>query len=81
MPFLQIGRLRNILIPDIGYSVPFMIENYPYRDPFGRETVTFVREYKLGRRHSRFDATMILDHGRVLWTTSSPISTSPLIWT
>jgi hypothetical protein len=66
VPFLQIGRLRNILIPDVGYSIPFTIENYPYRDPFGRETVTFVREYKLGRRRSRFDATMILDHGRVL---------------
>lgn len=66
VPFLHIGKLRNILIPDVGENVPFTIENYPYRDPFGRETVTFVREYRVGRRPSRFDATMILNDGRVL---------------
>jgi hypothetical protein len=66
VPFLYIGKLRNILIPDVGENVPFTIENYPYRDPFGRETVTFVREYRVGRRPSRFDATMILSNGRVL---------------
>ena len=66
VPFLQIGRLRNILIPDTGTDVPFVIENFPYRDPFGRETVTFVREYTLGRRRRRFDATMVLDADRIV---------------
>ena len=66
VPFLQIGRLRNILIPDTGANVPFTIENYPYRDPFGRETVTFVREYAIGAKRRRFDATMILDDGRIV---------------
>jgi hypothetical protein len=66
VPFLQIGRLRNILIPDTGVDVPFVVENYPYRDPLGRETVTFVREYRIGSRRRRFDATMILDDGRVV---------------
>jgi len=66
VPFLQIGKLRNILIPDVGHNVPFTIENYPYLDPFGRETVTFVREYRVRRKPSRFDATMILSRGRVL---------------
>src|SRR3712207_6918039 len=47
VPFLQLGRVRNILVPDTGTDVPFTIENYPYRDPFGREAVTFVREYRL----------------------------------
>jgi hypothetical protein len=61
IPFLQIGRFRNILIADVGQNVPFAIENYPYRDPFGRETVTFVREYSIRKRASRFDATMVLD--------------------
>jgi hypothetical protein len=62
VPFLQIGRLRNILVPDTGVDVPFTIENHAYLDPFGRETVTFVREYRVPgrRRASRFDATMIL---------------------
>jgi CubicO group peptidase (beta-lactamase class C family) len=61
VPFLLIGRLRHILVADTGSDVPFTIENYPYRDPFGRETVTFVREYRVRRRPARFDATMVLD--------------------
>lgn len=67
LPFLYIGKLRNILIPDVGTDVPFVIENYPYLDPLGRETVTFVREYRVRRKPSRFDATMVLDaDGRVV---------------
>ncbi|MCT9821020.1 DUF4166 domain-containing protein [Microbacterium sp. W1N] len=66
VPFLQIGRLRNILIPDTGTDVPFVIENFPYVDPLGRETVTFVREYTIGRKRRRFDATMVLDQGRIV---------------
>ena len=66
VPFLQIGRLRNILIPDTGIDVPFIVENYPYLDPSGRETVTFVREYTINRRRSRFDATMVLVDGRIV---------------
>lgn len=66
LPFLHLGRVRNILIPDVGRNVPFVIKNYPYRDPYGRETITFAREYSLGRRPSRFDATMILHNGRLI---------------
>jgi hypothetical protein len=66
VPFLQIGRLRNILIPDAGAGIPFVVENYPYRDPFGRETVTFVREYTIKQHRSRFDATMVLANGGVV---------------
>lgn len=67
VPFLQIGRLRNILVPDVGDDVPFTIENYPYRDAHGRETVTFVRTYTTRPgRTARFDATMVLVGGRVL---------------
>ncbi len=64
VPFLLVGRLRHILVADTGVRVPFTIENYPYRDPFGRETVTFVREYRVRRRPARFDATMVLDARR-----------------
>jgi hypothetical protein len=67
LPFLYFGKLRNILIPDVGSDVPFVVENYPYRDPFGRETVTFVREYRVRAKPSRFDATMVLDaDGRII---------------
>jgi hypothetical protein len=58
--------MRNILIPHVGRQVPFVIRNYPYRDPYGRETITFVREYQIRGRPSRFDATMILNNGRLI---------------
>lgn len=63
VPFLHIGKIRNILVPTHGNNVPFTIENFPYRDPFGRETVTFVREMGTGRSRARFDATMIVGSG------------------
>lgn len=66
VPFLHLGRVRNILIPDVGADVPFTIHNLPYRDPYGRETITFAREYSIRARPSRFDATMILDGGQVV---------------
>lgn len=66
VPFLYLGKLRNILIPDAGENVPFTIENFPYRDPLGRETITFVREYQIRGSSRRFDATMVLSNGRVL---------------
>jgi hypothetical protein len=64
VPFLQIGRMRNILVPEVGEQVPFTVENYPYRDELGRETVTFVREYDIRGRMRRFDATMIFSTAR-----------------
>jgi len=59
VPFLWVGRIRNILVPIQGSDVPFTVENYPYVDPLGRETITFVRTYGAGTRPHRFDATMI----------------------
>ena len=66
VPFLRIGKFRNILIADLGNNVPFTVSNFPYLDPFGRETVTFVREYTVRSTPSRFDATMILSRGRIV---------------
>ncbi|GAA4205730.1 DUF4166 domain-containing protein [Microbispora amethystogenes] len=63
-PFLALGTWRNILVPEKGRRVPFTIENYPYVDSHGRETVTFVRTFDLPRRRRRFDATMVYDHER-----------------
>ncbi|WP_406673744.1 DUF4166 domain-containing protein [Nonomuraea sp. N2-4H] len=59
-PFLALGSRRKILATDTGRDVPFRIENYPYADSYGRETVTFVRTFP----RSRFDATMIYDEER-----------------
>ncbi|MCX2924211.1 DUF4166 domain-containing protein [Streptomyces sp. NEAU-W12] len=59
-PFLALGATRNILVPRQGRHVPFTIENVPYTDGFGRETVTFVRTFRLSGRPRRFDAQMVL---------------------
>ncbi|WP_314174799.1 DUF4166 domain-containing protein [Streptomyces winkii] len=58
-PFLALGGSRNILVPRTGRDVPFTIENFPYEDTYGRETVTFVRTFLFPRRARRFDATMV----------------------
>lgn len=60
VPFLQLGRFRSILVPEVADDIPFRIDNHPYLDPFGRETVTFVRKFRMPRAPRRFDATMIL---------------------
>ena len=59
-PFLALGGTRNILVPRAGRDVPFVIENVPYADGFGRETVTFVRTFDLPGGPRRFDAQMVL---------------------
>ncbi|GKQ39914.1 DUF4166 domain-containing protein [Streptomyces sp. A012304] len=59
-PFLALGGTRNILVPRAGRQVPFVIENVPYTDTFGRETVSFVRTFDLPGRARRFDAQMVL---------------------
>ncbi|MFJ6724838.1 MULTISPECIES: DUF4166 domain-containing protein [unclassified Streptomyces] len=59
-PFLALGATRNILVPRTGRRVPFVIENVPYADGFGRETVSFVRTFDLPGRPARFDAQMVL---------------------
>jgi hypothetical protein len=58
-PFLALGGMRHILVPHSGRAIPFTIENFPYVDSFGRETVTFVRTFAFSRRTRRFDATMV----------------------
>lgn len=63
LPFLYIGTWRSIMFPEQGRDVPFTIENYAYRDPLGRETVTWVRTFDTAKRR-RFDAYMIWSEQR-----------------
>jgi len=63
LPFLYVGTWRSIMFPEQGTNVPFTIQNYAYRDPLGRETVTWVRTFETGRRR-RFDAYMIWSEQR-----------------
>ena len=59
VPFLWIGAWRRIMFPFRGTNVPFLIENYAYKDSLGRETVTWNRTFQLPNGNYRFDATMI----------------------
>lgn len=60
VPFLHLGTVRHILFPEQGANIPFTIENYAYRDGYGRETLTFVRTFEVRpHRRRRFDATMV----------------------
>jgi Domain of unknown function (DUF4166) len=63
LPFLYIGTWRSIMFPEQGRDVPFTIENYAYRDPLGRETVTWVRTFETAKRR-RFDAYMVWSEER-----------------
>jgi len=63
LPFLYVGTWRRIMFPERGRSVPFTIENYAYRDPLGRETVSWVRTFETTKRR-RFDAYMIWSEQR-----------------
>lgn len=70
IPFLLCGTWRNIMFPESGHDVPFTIRNYAYLDSFGRETVTWIRQFELGRCGGklgrRFDAYMIYSEERGL---------------
>ncbi|MGH9517466.1 MAG: DUF4166 domain-containing protein [Terriglobales bacterium] len=43
LPFLYVGSWRRIMFPERGSQIPFTIRNHAYLDPFGRETVTWIR--------------------------------------
>jgi hypothetical protein len=60
---LQLYGMRNILLPQGGVNVPFSIENYAYRDRFGREMVTWIRKFRFKNRIRRFDAAMFYSEG------------------
>jgi len=63
LPFLYVGTWRSIMFPEQGRNVPFTIQNYAYRDPLNRETVTWVRTFSTSKRR-RFDAYMVYSEKR-----------------
>ncbi len=63
LPFLYIGAWRRIMFPERGQHVPFTIQNYAFVDPLGRETVTWIRTFKMSKTR-RFDAYMIYSEQR-----------------
>jgi hypothetical protein len=65
LPFLYVGTWRRIMFPERGQNVPFILENYAYRDSFGRETVTWLRTFHTSITR-RFDAYMVYSEQRGL---------------
>lgn len=63
VPFLAIGATRRIMFPESGALVPFTVCNYAYVDSYGRETLTWTREFEL-RRTRRFDETLVYSERR-----------------
>ena len=63
LPFLYVGSWRRIMFPESGRNVPFTIQNYAFVDDCGRETVTWIRTFKI-RKCRRFDAYMIYSQTR-----------------
>src|SRR5580698_6429948 len=63
LPFLYLGSVRRIMFPERGQSVPFTIRNYAYVDEYGRETVTWIRNFAT-RKPRRFDAYVIFSEQR-----------------
>ncbi len=59
MPFLHMGTASNLMFPETGTNIPFTIENYCYKDSYGRETVSWTRKFDFGNKIRRFDETMI----------------------
>jgi len=51
------------MFPEYGSNIPFTVRNYAYLDPFGRETVTWIRNFET-RHPRRFDAYMIYSEER-----------------
>lgn len=63
VPALAIGTRRNLLFPEHGSNVSFVLRNYAYRDTFDREAVSWLREFRLPTTR-RFDAVMVYSEGR-----------------
>jgi len=63
LPFLYVGSWRRIMFPERGAAIPFTIRNYAYLDPYGRETVTWIRNFAT-QCPRRFDAYMIYSKQR-----------------
>jgi hypothetical protein len=63
LPFLYLGAFRRIMFPEQAEQVPFTVRNVAYVDCFGRETVTWIREFAT-RRPRRFDAYMVYSERR-----------------
>lgn len=64
IPFLHLGALHRILFPETGENIPFDIQNYAYKDSFGRETITWYRAFQFPKRKRHFDEYFVYSEKR-----------------
>ena len=64
LPFLQLGSARRILFTETGSNIPFIVENFAYRDTFNRETLTWKRTFQFPDLERHFDETLIFSDKR-----------------
>ena len=62
-PVLRLLKGSHSLLPDRGENVPFVIENYPYRDPQGQESLTFVHTFYFPKVIRRLDMYLTRNEG------------------
>ncbi|WP_408007852.1 DUF4166 domain-containing protein [Pseudalkalibacillus sp. A8] len=58
-PFIKMGIKKNVTFPERGNGIPFKLEKYAFIDPFGRETVSWIRTFHFKNADRHFDATMV----------------------
>jgi hypothetical protein len=63
-PVLKLGEKRNLTFPERGQNIPFTLENYAYKDSFGRETMAWIRKFQFQQHVRHFDTTMIYSDER-----------------
>ena len=59
-PALAAFPVQNAFFPDFGRDVPFTIRNYAHLDPFGRPSLTAVRNFRFDRGQRIFEDTTSL---------------------
>lgn len=52
--------VTNAFFPEFGRGVPFTIRNFPHLDPFGRPSLTAVRNFRFDRTERIFEDTTSL---------------------
>lgn len=58
-PLFRLGTGRRMVFPERGCNISFMLENYAYRDSYGRECIIWARTFDFGKKKRHFDAVMV----------------------
>ncbi|GAA0349104.1 DUF4166 domain-containing protein [Bacillus horti] len=59
-PLMSAFSKKHITFPERGRNIPFTMENVAFKDPYGRESVAWIRRFYFPHITRCFDATMVL---------------------